>query len=100
MPSGIEGVIFVSPIRPGPIRKDEPNMGPAGNVTFVVMKADAKITSMTTDPEGRFRVSLPPGHYIVTRDEPGAKIGHWRFEADVKAGEMTNVQWTADSGMR
>lgn len=100
IPSGIEGVILISPSRPGPARINQPNSAPASNVTFVVMKADAKVTSLTTDPEGRFRVSLPPGHYIVLRDDPGARIGHWRFEVDVKPGEMTSVRWTADSGMR
>lgn len=98
--SGIEGVILISPSRPGPTRKDQPNAAPAPNVTFVVMKADARIASLTTDVEGRFRVSLPPGHYTILRDDPGAKIGHWRFEADVKPGEVTTVRWTADSGMR
>jgi len=98
--SGIEGVILVSPSRPGPIRKDQPSAAPAPNVTFVVMRADEKITSLTTDSEGRFRVSLPPGHYTILRDDPGAKIGRWHFEADVKPGEVTSVRWTADSGMR
>jgi hypothetical protein len=98
--SGIEGVIFVSPIRGGPTRKDQPDAGPARNVTFVVLKSDTKITSFTTDAEGRFRVVLPPGNYTVTRDDPGARIGRWRFEAEVKPGEMTSVRWTADSGMR
>lgn len=98
--SGIEGVILVSPNRPGPIRKDVPSESPAGNVTFVVKQGDANVASLTTDAEGRFRITLPPGHYIVTREDPGAKIGHWRFEADVKAGEMTSVRWTGDSGMR
>ena len=98
--SGIEGVVLVSPIHPGPVRKDQPSARPAGNVTFVVMKMDEKVTSLTTDAEGRFRVALPPGHYTVLRDDPGARIGHWRFEVDVKPGEMTSVSWTADSGMR
>jgi hypothetical protein len=98
--SGIEGVILVSPNRPGPIRKDVSSESPAGNITFVVKQADANVASLTTDPEGRFRVTLPPGHYVVTRDDPGARIGHWHFEAEVKAGEMTSVRWTGDSGMR
>jgi len=98
--SGIEGVILLSPNRPGPIRKDQPNAGPAASVTFAVMKSDVRVTSLTTDSEGRFRILLPPGHYTVMRDDPGARVGHWRFEADVKAGEMTSVRWTADSGMR
>ena len=98
--SGIEGVILVSPSRPGPIRKDSPGPGPARDVTFVVLKADSRVAALTTDSEGRFRVSLPPGHYVVLREDPGARIGHWRFEADVKAGEITKVQWVGDSGMR
>ena len=99
-PSGIEGVILVSPSHPGPTRKDEPNAAPAANATFSVMKSDTKITSLTTDADGRFRIELPPGHYTIRRDDSGARIGHWRFEAEVKSGEMTTVRWTADSGMR
>jgi hypothetical protein len=98
--SGIEGVIMVSPSRPGPTRKDGPTSAPAGNLEFAVKKADAKVAAFTTDAEGRFRVSLPPGHYTVLREDPGAKVGHWRFETDVKPGEVTKVQWTGDSGMR
>lgn len=98
--SGIEGVILISPSHPGPIRKDQPDAAPAANVTFAVMRADARITSLTTDADGRFHLALPPGHYTVLRDDPGARIGHWRFEADVKAGEVTTVRWIADSGMR
>lgn len=98
--SGIEGVILISPSRPGPIRKDQPDAAPAANVTFAVMREDARITSLITDAEGRFHVALPPGHYTVLRNDPGARIGHWRFEADVKAGEVTSVRWIADSGMR
>jgi hypothetical protein len=98
--SGIEGVIMVSPNRPGPIRKDQPSAGPAGNVEFVVKKAEVRVASFTTDAEGRFRVLLPPGTYTVLREDPGARIGHWRFEAEVKPGEVIKVQWTGDSGMR
>jgi hypothetical protein len=98
--SGIEGVILVSPSHPGPTRKDEPEAAPAANVSFAVMKADAKIASLTTDAEGRFRIALPPGHYTVLRGDSGARIGHWHFEAEVKPGEMTSVRWVADSGMR
>lgn len=99
-PSGIEGVIFVSPNRPGPITKDGPSKGPAGNIEFVVKKGEVRMASFTTDAEGRFRILLKPGHYIVTREDAGAAIGHWRFEVDVLAGEIAHVNWTGDSGMR
>jgi hypothetical protein len=98
--SGIEGVIMVSPSRPGPTRKDGPSAAPAGNLEFAVKRGEARVAAFTTDAEGRFHVSLPPGHYTVLREDPGAKIGHWRFETDVKPGEVIKVQWTGDSGMR
>lgn len=99
--SGIEGTVFVSPSRPGPIRKDDgPSRAPAPNVQFVVKNGDATVKSFATDAEGRFQVALPPGHYIILREDAGAAIGHWRFEAEVVAGEMTKVTWLGDSGMR
>jgi hypothetical protein len=98
--SGIEGTVLVSPTRPGPIRKDEPlNAAPVGNTQFVVKAGDATVATFTTDGEGRFQVALPPGHYVVLRESAG-RIGNWRFEADIVAGQMTRVKWTADSGMR
>jgi hypothetical protein len=98
--AGIEGVISVSPRRPGPQRIDAPNVAPAPNVVFVVKKGEATVTSFTTDAEGRFRVVLTPGHYTVLREDPGAAIGHWRFEIDVVANQVTKVNWIGDSGMR
>jgi hypothetical protein len=98
--SGIEGTILVSPSRPGPITKDGPSVAPASNVVFVVKAGDATVKTFTTDGEGRFQVALPPGHYIIQKEGAAPRIGLWRFEADVVAGEMTKVTWTADSGMR
>ena len=98
--TGLEGVISVSPSRPGPQRIDVPNIAPAPSLLFVVKKEDKTVASFTTDAEGRFRIRLAPGHYTVLREDPGARIGHWRFETDVVARQMTKVQWTGDSGMR
>lgn len=98
--SGIEGVVSVSPSRPGAIRKDGPTKAPAGNLEFVVRADDVRVTSFTTDGEGRFRVALPPGHYTILREDPGARIGHWQFEADVTPGAITHVEWTGNGGMR
>lgn len=99
--SGIEGSIVVSPIRGGPIRKGEaPSVAPVRDTNFVVKAGDATVARFTTDGEGRFRVSLPPGHYLVAREGASPRIGRWQFEVDVVAGRITKVQWTADSGMR
>lgn len=98
--SGIEGTVLVSPIRPGPITQDGPRAAPVRNVQFVVKAGEATIKTFTTDGEGRFQVALPPGHYVIMREGAPPRIGRWRFEADVAAGQMTKVNWTADSGMR
>jgi hypothetical protein len=99
-PSGIEGTIVVSPSRPGPITKDGPSVAPARDLQFVVKADEAIVKTFTTDGEGRFQLALPPGHYIIQREGEAARIGQWRFEADVVAGQMTKVNWSADSGMR
>jgi hypothetical protein len=99
--SGIEGAIIVSPTRPGPIRKDEElSVAPVSNAQFVVKAGDATVKTFTTDGEGRFQVGLPPGHYVILREGAAPRVGRWRFEADVVAGQITKVNWTADSGMR
>jgi hypothetical protein len=98
--SGIEGTISVSPIRPGPITKDGPSVAPVRNTPFLVKAGDATIKTFTTDGEGRFQVALQPGHYVIVKEGAPIRIGSWRFEADVLAGQMTKVNWTADSGMR
>lgn len=98
--SGVEGIISVSPSRPGPQRIDVPNVAPAPNLLFAVKKGETTVASFTTDAEGGFRIRLAPGHYTVFREDPGAAIGRWRFEVDVVANEVTKVHWTGDSGMR
>ena len=98
--TGIEGVITVSPAGPGPQREGMPSKAPVADTRFVIKQGEKTVASFVTDATGHFRVTLPPGHYIVSREEGGAAIGNWRFEIDVAPGKMATVDWTADSGMR
>ena len=82
------------------MKKDGPEAVPVAKMNFDVEQGERKITTFTTDDDGHFQLSLPPGHYVVARHDPGAAVGRWRFEADVAAGKATKVRWTADSGMR
>ena len=99
--SGIEGTIVVSPSRPGPIRKDdETSVASVRNAQFAIKAGDATVKTFTTDGEGHFQVALSPGRYVILREGAETGIGRWRFEANVGAGQVTKVNWTADSGMR
>ena len=98
--TGIEGVITINPAQPGPVRADAP-VSPLANIAFAVENQKGEIASFITDNEGRFRVSLAPGHYKVSRKGRTSSIGRYGpFEVDVVAGQMTKVQWQCDSGMR
>jgi len=59
----LEGSISLHTISGGPVRQGVPDSRPLANTTFVVKKADLTVASFTTDDQGRFRISLPPGHY-------------------------------------
>jgi hypothetical protein len=99
--SGIEGVITISPANPGPVRVDAVGSVPLANATFAVEKNNGEVTSFITDDQGRFRVSLPPGHYKISLKGRKSSIGRFGpFEADVAPGKMTSVQWECDSGIR
>ena len=99
--SGIEGVISISPARPGPVRVDEAGSVPLANATFVIENDSREIASFTTDDKGHFRAAVPPGHYKVSLKGRKSSIGRFGpFEVDVVAGKMTKVQWECDSGMR
>ena len=100
--TGIEGVITFGPTQGGPIRADTPSSKPLANVTFVVEnEKGAEVASFTTDDQGRFRVSLTPGHYTVSREGKKHGIGHYGpFDVVVLAGRMTKVEWECDTGIR
>jgi hypothetical protein len=100
--TGIEGIVTVSPIRPGPTRKgsEVSDVGPLPNAIFTVANEKGTVTSFTTDGEGRFRLSLGPGHYVVSLSENRFARSCGPFDIDVESGKMTKVEWRCDSGMR
>jgi hypothetical protein len=99
--TGIEGVILVSPIHGGPIRPGVPSSKPLANNTFVVATGKGVIAEFTTDDQGKFHVSLAPGHYTVSLKGKKGGIGRFGpFETDVVSGQMTKVEWQCDTGMR
>ena len=99
--TGVEGVITISPSRPGPTRAGIPNSAPLAKTTFAVENESGLVAAFTTDDEGRFRVSLNPGHYTVSLKNRQSGIGHFGpWDVDVVSGKVTKVEWQCDSGMR
>ena len=99
--TGIEGVISVGPIHGGPSRVGVPDSRPFANTAFVVENENGPVASFTTDDQGRFRITLAPGHYVVSMKDRKSKLGRYGpFAVDVVAGKMAKVQWNCDTGMR
>jgi hypothetical protein len=99
--TGIEGVISVGPTHGGPARVGVPDSKPLANAPFIVENEKGVVTSFATDDQGRFRISLAPGHYTVSAKDKKPKIGRYGpFEVDVVADQMTKVAWSCDTGMR
>src|SRR5215471_8820093 len=98
--TGIEGVITVSPSHPGPVRPGMTSTAPLANAPFTVSNQTGTVAEFMTDDQGRFQLTVAPGHYSVTRRNQG-KIGRCGpFEVDVTNGQMTKIEWRCDSGMR
>jgi len=99
--TGLEGVIVAGPVGGGPTKQGVPDSRPVANTEFLVLKENSTVASFKTDDQGRFRISLPSGHYKVSRKDWKASIGSYGpFEVDVAAGQIKKVEWTCDTGIR
>jgi hypothetical protein len=98
--ASLEGVISLQGIS-GPVREGVSDSRPLPNIAFEVMKGDVAVASFTTDAEGRFHVSLPPGHYRIARKDWKSRVGFFGpFEVEITAGHTTSVQWNCQSGIQ
>jgi Prealbumin-like fold domain len=99
--TGLEGSISLHTVSGGPVRKGVPDSKPLANTTFVVMKGDNTVASFVTDEQGRFRISLPSGHYRISKKDWKSRVGYYGpFEVDIAAGRVRKVQWNCDTGMQ
>ena len=97
----LEGSISLHSISGGPVKQGVPDSKPLANTTFVVKQGDLTITSFTTDDQGRFRISLPSGHYTVSKKDWNSRVGFYGpFPIDITAGQIKKVQWNCDTGMQ
>ncbi len=99
--SGVEGTLTMSPAQPGPTREGVPDSAPYSDATLVVEGQGKVVCTLKTDAQGKFRIPLAAGHYKVSVKGHKRGIGGCGpFELEVVAGEMKQVQWECDTGLR
>ena len=99
--TGIEGLITLHNIQGGPYREGVADSRPLSKNTFVVKKGDETIASFATDDKGRFQISLPPGHYSISKKDWESHVGHYvPFEVEVAAGQVKKVECKCYTGMQ
>ena len=100
-PGGIEGAATISPVRGGPSRQGVSDFAPLANTSFFVESAAGKVATFKTDPEGHFKVELPPGKYTIRIERPQMKRrGCALRDIEVTEGNFKKIQLNCDSGMR
>ena len=101
--SGIEGTITIGPTCPVERVPPDPNCADKPyQATVVVKTADEQkeLTSFSSDQDGRFKVKLIPGTYILV---PVSNNTHPQASSQkviVKANNFTQVTISFDSGIR
>jgi hypothetical protein len=99
--TALEGIISIGPVKGGPQRAGETNSRPLADTEFDVQYNANVVTSLKTNGEGRFRISLPAGHYRISRKDAAASgLGICSFEVDLTAGQVKRVEWECDTGIR
>ncbi|MEP7137599.1 MAG: carboxypeptidase-like regulatory domain-containing protein, partial [Chloroflexota bacterium] len=98
--SGIEGQVFIGPncpvVQVGQECPDQPYQA-----TLTVNNSNGrKIVQIQTDVEGRFKIPLDPGKYILHPESPNVMPSAGEQTFTVEAGKFTQVTVNYDSGIR
>jgi hypothetical protein len=102
--SGIEGLALIGPVRPGPIRQGQGPSEQPFKTTLIVSTAGERreVARLETGSDGRFRIALPPGEYLVGPPPAKARFLPRGSEelVSVLPGQFARVTINFDSGMR
>ena len=98
--SGLEGQVFLGPVcplvTPGQECPDQPYQA-----MLTVNSSDGRtITRVHTDQQGRFRLALKPGQYVLHSESPNAMPYTGDQAFTVEAGRFTQLFVTYDSSIR
>ena len=101
--SGIEGQVLIGPNCPVVGPNDPDCADKPYQATLTVLNASGqKVTQFTTDIDGKFRINLNPGDYILHPESPnGISLPAAQEQPfTVIAGQFTQLTVSYDSGIR
>ena len=99
-PQGIEGVALLGPLCPVQTEENPCPDRPYEAWVQVLSTAGRLVTRFRTGDDGRFRIGLRPGHYILA-PESGDPFPAAREQAvDVAHGLYTEIVISFDTGIR
>ena len=98
--SGVEGQVFIGPVCPvvqeGQECPDQPYQA-----TLVVNNLNGReVVKVQTDIQGRFKIQLEPGEYILHPESPNVIPIASDQNITMTAGRFTQLRVTYDSGIR
>lgn len=97
--SGITGQVRIRPVRPH-ATIGVPNLAPYQAKLDVLDESGKPVTTLETDPNGNFRISLPPGKYILRPQTSGPYPRTTQQTVVVRPKSFAQVQIVYDSGIR
>ena len=98
--SGVEGQVFIGPVCPV-VQEGQECADRPYQATLVVNNSNGReIVKVQTDEQGRFKIPLEPGEYILQPESPNVMPYAAEQVFVVEAGRFTQVNITYDSGIR
>lgn len=98
--SGIEGQVFIGPMCPVVQEGQECADQPYQALLTVLSPDGREIVQVQTDEQGRFKIPLAPGEYILRPESPNVLPYASEQPFVVEAGRFTQITVTYDSGIR
>ena len=98
--SGVEGQVFIGPVCPV-VQEGQECADRLYQATLIVNNSNGReIVKVQTDEQGRFKIPLEPGEYILHPESPNVMPYAAEQVFVVEAGKFTQVNITYDSGIR
>ena len=98
--SGIEGQVFIGPMCPVVREGEECPDQPYQATLTITNPKEEKIVQVQTDEQGRFRILLHAGEYVLQPESPNAYPFVGEQTVIVQEGKFTQVIVNYDSGIR